>query len=74
MARTKPDDPFAVKPNNKMPYIAGGMIMFAMLWFVYEANPGGVVRSETTDEKKEREDNEKDAALDKARQLKKKKK
>ncbi len=67
----KKDDPFAVKPNNKMPYIAGGMIAFALLWFVYDLNPGGMVRSETKEETKVRVQQERDDALDKARAKKK---
>ena len=64
-------DPHDVKPNNKIPFIAGGMIIFALLWFVYDLNPGGMVRSETKEETKERTQREKDEAMDKARAKKK---
>lgn len=50
----KKNDPHAIKPNNKLPFIAGGMILFALAWLVYGINPGGALRKETEDEKKER--------------------
>jgi len=57
----KKNDPHAIKPNNKIPFIAGGMILFAMAWLVYSANPGRMIREETEQEKKERVSAEKDS-------------
>lgn len=57
----KKNDPHAIKPNNKLPFIAGGMILFAIAWLIYEINPGTMMRAETEQEKKERIANEKEA-------------
>lgn len=57
----KKNDPHAIKPNNKLPFIAGGMMIFAFLWLIYDINPGQMIRTETEQEKRERAANEKDA-------------
>lgn len=58
-------DPHAIPPNNKLPFIAGGLIIFAIFWLVYQINPAGMVRSETADEKKERLQAERDEEMKK---------
>ncbi|HYG75780.1 MAG TPA: hypothetical protein VEK08_12315 [Planctomycetota bacterium] len=69
----KKDDPFAKEPDKKMPFIAGGMILFAIGWALYTGNPGGKIRAETPEEKKIREAEEQDRALDAARKARSKK-
>jgi hypothetical protein len=56
----KKNDPHAIKPNNKLPFIAGGMIIFAVAWLIYSINPWVMIRAETEQEKKERIAHEKE--------------
>jgi hypothetical protein len=55
-------DPHAIKPNKNLPFIAGGMILFALAWLIYSINPGVMIRAETEQEKKERISHEKEEA------------
>ncbi len=71
MVAEKKPDPFAKKPNNMIPVIAGVMILVALVWTLYEANPGRLIREETKDEKTARTNAEREEAA-KARQAKKK--
>ena len=71
MVVEKKPDPYAKKPNSMMPVIAAALIVLAVGWTLYEANPGRMIRQETKEEKTNRETEEKEAA-NRARHAKKK--
>jgi hypothetical protein len=63
MAPPKKDDPHAPKPNKFLPFVAGGLLMIGCGWFVYKMNPGGAVRAEWPEEKKERLEHERELLM-----------
>ena len=65
MAPPKKVDPYAKPPSKIMPFVAGGMLILGFGWFVFKMNPGGLIRAEYPEEKKEREAHEREVAAKK---------